>query len=320
MKTESLPRVSIIIPVSAGGPHLTECLKHCRSLDYPNFEIILLPDKPLAEDLPGVRVIPTNHVDPSLKRNIGISSATGEICAFIDADAYPTRDWIKKAVPHFASPEVEAIGGPNLTPESDTAMQKANEIIFSSILGGKRYKVRYSKVTELNGWELQTVNMFVRKSALEKLGGFQVGLWPGEDAKLSFQIADVLKKKQLYVPDLVVYHHRRPLFKPYLKQVWRSGITKGTLMKGFFSLRRIEYFLPSLFTLGLVTGAFLAFLSPVIRIAYFFILGIYLLAAIITGIKTGNLKIGATVVIGIILTHLTYGVAFLLGMFRRQPG
>ena len=318
MKTELLPKISIIIATSTYNRYLEECLDHCRSMDYPDFEIILLPDERLHQNLPGIRVIPTDHVGPSLKRNIGIAHSTGEICAFIDADAYPTKDWLKKSVTYFNDREVVAIGGPNLTPKEDTPMQKANEVIFSSFLGGRRYKVRYSKVTELNSWELQTVNMFVRKSALEQLGGFQVGLWPGEDAKLSFQIADILKKKLLYVPELVVYHHRRPLFKPYLKQVWRSGITKGILIKEFFSLKRLEYFIPSFFVLGLVTVPFLMFLNPVIKIVYFSILGIYLMGALATVVKTGNLKMGAVVFTGIILTHLTYGISFVSGLFRRQ--
>jgi len=316
---ESIPKISIIIPVSTASHYLEECLEHCGSLDYPNFEIILLPDEPLNQDLLGIRVIPTGYAGPSLKRNIGITHSTGEICAFIDADAYPTRDWLKKSATFFNDPEVAAIGGPNLTPEDDAPMQKANGFIFSSFLGGRRYKVRYSKVTEFNSWELQTVNMFVRKSALDQLGGFEVGLWPGEDAKLSFQIADVLKKKQLYVPELIVYHHRRPLFKPYLEQVWRSGVTKGTLLKEFFSFGRVEYLLPTLFVLGLIIGPFLMLLSPVIKAIYFSILGIYLLGALATGVKTGNLKMGAAVFIGIILTHLTYGIAFLMGLLRRQP-
>lgn len=314
-----MPRISIIIPVSTANHYLDECLEYCGSLDYPNFEIILLPDEPLNQDLPGIKVISTGHTGPSLKRNIGITHSTGEICAFIDADAYPTKDWLKKSVTFFNDPEVAAIGGPNLTPEDDAPMQKANGFIFSSFLGGRRYKVRYSKVTELNSGELQTVNMFVRKSALEKLGGFRLGLWPGEDAELSFKITDVLKKKQLYVPELIVYHHRRPLFKPYLQQVWRSGVTKGILLKEFFSFRRLEYLLPSLFVLGLIIGPFLMFLSPVIRAIYFSILGIYLLGVLATGVKTGNLKIAAAVFIGIILTHLTYGIAFLTGLLRRQP-
>jgi cellulose synthase/poly-beta-1,6-N-acetylglucosamine synthase-like glycosyltransferase len=313
-----IPRISIIIPVSTANHYLEECLEHCHSLDYPDFEIILLPDEPLNRDLPGIRVIPTGHTGPSLKRNIGISHATGKICAFIDADAYPTRDWLRKAAAAFSSPEVAAVGGPNLTPKNDGPMKQANSIIFSSFLGGSRYKVRYAKSAELNSWELQTVNMFVRKPVLDKLGGFQVGLWPGEDAKLSFQIADVLKMKQLYIPELIVYHHRRPLFKPYLDQVWRSGITKGLLLKKFFSLRRLEYFLPSLFVLGLIFGAFLISLHPILNMLYLSVVGIYLLGALITGMKTGNLKMGAVVFAGLILTHLTYGIAFLIGLLRRQ--
>ena len=316
-KLKLMPRISIIIPVGIPDDNFYECIEHCRNLDYTNYEIIVLPDEALKLDVPGIRTIPTGHTDPSTKRNIGIDSAEGEICAFIDSDAFPIRNWLSIAAASFWSKEIAAVGGPNLTPDDDSPMQQANGIIFSSLLGGRRYKVRYNRVTELDGWELQTVNMLARKSVLKKLNGFQVGLWPGEDAKLSFQISDILKMKQLYIPKLIVYHHRRKLFRPYLSQVWRSGITKGTLIKDFFSLRRLEYFIPSLFVVGLFLGPVLLPFSVIIRVSYLLILGVYILGALFTGMRTGNLKIGASVFIGIILTHLTYGVAFLSGLLRR---
>ena len=314
----SPPRISIIIPISTFDKFLEECLGHCRALDYPDYEIILLPDEMPEEDVPGITIIPTGNADPSTKRNTGVANATGEICAFIDADAYPKTDWLMKAAAWFTDPEVAAVGGPNLTPPGEEPMKQANSIIFSSLMGGRRYTVRYTKPKVMTSFELQTVNMFVRKSTFKKLGGFQIGLWPGEDAKLSFQIKDVLKMKQVYIPDLIVYHHRRPLFGPYLNQVWRSGITKGYLIKDFFTIRRIEYFLPSLFAIGLVAGLILSFFNSVLAIVYFSIVGLYVLGALLTGVRTGKLKLGAAVFFGILLTHVTYGIAFLVGWMGRR--
>ena len=36
--------VSIIIPCKDVDDYTRECIEYCRRLDYPNFEIILLPD------------------------------------------------------------------------------------------------------------------------------------------------------------------------------------------------------------------------------------------------------------------------------------
>ena len=56
----------------------------------------MLPD--YAEELPEnrVRMLPTGPVKPSDKRNIGVNAAKGEVVAFIDGDAYPAKDWLKK--------------------------------------------------------------------------------------------------------------------------------------------------------------------------------------------------------------------------------
>ena len=67
----SKPLVSIIIPCKDVDDYTRECIEYCRHLDYPNFEIILLPDYS-TEAIDGVKVIATGPVPPGVKRNIGV--------------------------------------------------------------------------------------------------------------------------------------------------------------------------------------------------------------------------------------------------------
>ena len=52
----SKPLVSIIIPCKNIDNYTTECVDHCKRLEYPNFEIILLPDFS-SDVIDGVKVI-----------------------------------------------------------------------------------------------------------------------------------------------------------------------------------------------------------------------------------------------------------------------
>lgn len=43
------PKVSIIIPLKEYNSYIEECIRHCLELDYPDFEIIVLPDNPFPD-------------------------------------------------------------------------------------------------------------------------------------------------------------------------------------------------------------------------------------------------------------------------------
>lgn len=51
-------KVSIIIPVADCNNNLDECISHCLLLDYPDYEILVLPDNPLPQMDGMVKVFP----------------------------------------------------------------------------------------------------------------------------------------------------------------------------------------------------------------------------------------------------------------------
>ena len=64
-----------------------------------------------------------------------------------------------------------------------------------------------------------------------------------------------MKKKIVYDPDAAVFHHRRELFGPHLKQIRNYAFNRGLFARRFpETSRKIAYFIPSLFVLGLVAG------------------------------------------------------------------
>ncbi|MCM8782429.1 MAG: glycosyltransferase, partial [Candidatus Omnitrophica bacterium] len=234
--------VSIIIAVKTWQENLERCVKACQELDYSDFEIIILPDQKQFPTQSGncfasnresgikgvsLSIIPTGPVSPGRKRDIALSYAKGEILAFIDDDAYPRKDWLKKAQENFSDPQVAAVGGPAITPSSDNLRQRASGIIFASYLVSGPYRYRYVPVKRRQVDDYPTCNFLVRKSIMQQAGGFATNFWPGEDTKLCLKITKKLNKKIIYDPEVVVYHHRRPLFLPHLKQVANYALHRG---------------------------------------------------------------------------------------------
>ncbi len=311
--------VSIIIPLIAPNDYLKECIKHCLNLDYDNYEILVLTDEPAELNYPRTQVIPTGHVPPSEKRDIGARYANGEVLAFIDDDAYPTEGWLKHAIKHFRDDEVAGVGGPAVTPPDDNFMQKAGGYVLSSFMGGGSYSYRYipEKLIEVDDYP--TCNLLVRKSTFHDIGGFDTCYWPGEDTKLCLDITKKQNKKIIYEPEALVYHHRRPLFRPHLKQIWSYAVHRGFFSKKFPETSfRLSYFLPTLWIFWAGAGLIAAMFSPLIRFLYMVSVMTYLLAAMITGLKTGNFFMSIAVASGIISTHMVYGIGFVFGRFSRD--
>lgn len=315
----SYHRISIIIPVKENSEYLKECINHCLRLDYPNYEIIVLPDKMKVSPHSQVKVIPTGTIGPSEKRDIGTKHAQGKILAFLDDDAFPTKDWLKNAIPYFEDENVAAIGGPGITPPNDGLREQASGLVYSSFLAAGRASYRYVPKREREVDDFPTCNLLIRKSIMDSLGGFGVKFWPGEDTKLCLHIVRDLGKKIIYTPKVLIYHHRRPLFISHLRQIRGYALHRGYFAKRFpHTSRRFPYFIPSLLVMGLFLGWLLGLIQPFFYKIYFGIILFYFSMVLLTSLKGRNLKKIPLVFLGIIATNLTYGVFFLKGLFSRR--
>ena len=316
---EAFPRVSIIIAAKDFNHYAQEAIERCRNLNYPDFEIIFLPDPPCQIPYEEVKVVPTGPVVPSKKRDLGVAASSGQIIAFLDDDAYPVRDWLMNAARYFNDPDIAAIGGPAATPEEDSTMQKASGAIYASLMMGGNQGYRYIPKTYREVDDYPTCNLIVKKSDFEKVGGFNTNFWPGEDTFLCLKLTRELKRKIVYDPDVLVYHHRRPLFLPHLRQIKSYGLHRGYFVKRFPKTSlRISYFLPTLLILGLSLGWLTVFSYPMLFSIYLLGLGIYLTMAFLTGLKSFRLKMALGIFSGIILSHFTYGICFIKGLMSRR--
>ena len=319
---------TIIVPCREITPLLLKNLRKYRDVKLiKRSKILILPNscdketeakvKEISKGMK-VEIIPTHTSDPSSKRNLGVKLSKTPYLAMIDDDAYPEKNWLINSIKYLEKDDVGVVGGPNLTPPDSSAREVASGIILSSKLGAGELSLRYrqsSSVIEVD--ELPSCNLIVRRSILEKVGGFREDIWPGEDSIFCYEV----RKKGyriVYAPDVVVYHYRKPLLLPHLKQIWRYGFHRGMLARVGTPIRPI-YVVPSILVVGLTVGAIFAFFSTVLRIVYLTCLTSYILSCLAFSLKK-NIKILTLIFIGLILTHITYGVAFITGLlsYRRR--
>jgi GT2 family glycosyltransferase len=318
-KIEEEPSVSIIIAFQKPGDYLRKSLAAIEKLHYQNYEVILLPDEPMKSTGEGITVIPTGPIGPPMKRDIGAREAKGEIIAFIDDDAYPREDWLKNAVRDFSDDTIAAIGGPASTAPSDDFWQKTGGDVLSGWMVGGVHLYRMLPKERREVDDYPTCNLLVRRSTFEEVGGFDSPYWPGEDTILCWKLTHQAKKKIIYDPDVQVFHHRRPLFRKHWKQIGNYGLHRGYFVKKFpKTSRRFNYFLPSLWTVFLLLGWLPLLLIPGGIIFYGIIVLLYLLAAVLTGVRSLNFKTTVIVAAGIVSTHIVYGFNFIRGLLVKK--
>lgn len=314
-----MKKVSIIIPVREINDYIREAMNYYEKLDYDNFEILIFSDHVSAEQFPHTKVIASGEVGPADKRDMALRYAEGEIFAFIDDDAYPRADWLKSAVKFFDNPEVGAVGGPAVTALNDDIWQQASGKVYESFLCSGQYTYRYLPKAEREVEDLPSVNLIVRRDVFEAVGGYDSNYYPGEDTKLCLDIVEKANKKIIYSPDILVYHHRRKMFRQHLKQATNYAKHRGYFAKALPKTScKLAYFIPSLFTVGLVTGPILSCFMPILWYCYFVVIMIYLFLLVVSIKKPRSVLVWCLAFFGIIATHIGYGVCFIKGLSSKE--
>ena len=307
---------SIVIACKQDNPYLRECLSRCLSLEG-SFEVLVFPDTPFSHPSKKVRIISTGKIGPAEKRDLALKHAKGEFLAFIDDDAYPSKGWLSSALPLFSNPHVGAVGGPAVTPPADSLSQRVSGLVYSSVLGGGSCTYRYIPAPRRETDDCPSCNLIVRRSVFSSLGGFDSSFYPGEDTKFCL---DLVKsgKKILYDPNVLVYHHRRSIFLPHLRQVWNYSVHRGFFVKKFPETSfRFSYFIPSLFTVY-VFSVFFFFRFSGGSLLFAVPLFFYFLASLSIAAKERSLKALILFPLALFLTHLAYGIGFVTGLITRE--
>lgn len=316
------PRFSVIVACPGDSEVLRRLIEALKAQTYRNFEVIFLPDRLLVrpETNYRFRIIATGAVRPARKRNMGALASNGDVLVFIDDDAYPREDWLATAAARFADPQIHALGGPGLTPPEDPPEAQLSGAIFASPLVSGNFRCRYFIQGPLRRVEdFPSCNLFVRKSAFESIKGFREDFWPGEDTLLC---ADLQQNgfSLWYEPRVVVYHHRRKVFAPHLRQVGRYALHRGYFARRIgLNSRRLSYMIPALFVLGLVGGIPLSLLWPCLWWVYLPVVGLYFILTMADALlEAPSIRSIASFWWGLVATHLWYGVRFIQGVFARK--
>jgi len=252
-----LARASVVVPTNFARPaELRRCLKRLGELDHPDYEVIVVDNRPAsapAADVEGARVVREPRPGISAARNCGVSVATGEIVAFTDDDVQAHPGWLTALGRRFArQPHLSAVSGLVVPLELETQAQILFEQSGSGLDRGYapltferagrfaagRFKV--SRRDEESG-RLQVrslyltgefglgSNMAFRTAVLQASGGFDRALGVGTPTRggedLAMFVELLTAGHQLgYEPTAIIEHQHRATMADLDRQIYGYGL------------------------------------------------------------------------------------------------
>ncbi|OZI43767.1 glycosyl transferase family 2 [Bordetella genomosp. 5] len=204
--------VSVVVPTCGRPELLGRCLAALGMQQFPGdmYEVIVCDDGASAateaqvtgvalswDGLPALRYLAVHETrGPAGARNAGWRAARGSLIAFTDDDTIPAPDWVGQGV-RALTPDVAALSGATSMPLPDPPTDYERD------------------ASGLTRSEFITANCFVRRSALQQVGGFDPRFtmaWR-EDSDLHFALI-TQGMRVLRAPLARVEHPYRPV--PFL--------------------------------------------------------------------------------------------------------
>jgi succinoglycan biosynthesis protein ExoA len=305
------PLISIII---AAPPSMAEvqAVAAARALDWPadRLEIILARGR-----------------QPSVQRNTALRAAQGEWIYFLDDDALPPKDNLRRVEKYLSESNVAMVGGPNLCPPSAPFLEQIFAVVLASWLAFGPSRARYAPVgspRDTGEKELILCNTLARRDALLARGGFNEALYPNEENALM----DELQKRGarlIYDPQFFVHRRPRRSLKSFLKMLRTYGRGRAEQFRLHPTPGSVLNFVPPLFCLyvlllAVVEGFGSRLLPPWLLFALGLPMGFYLLAVlvqtVVSMVSSGLVRalMAAPLLVG---SHLFYGFGFWRGLFTR---
>jgi GT2 family glycosyltransferase len=263
-----LPSISVVIPSMLERPDgLRACLCSLAELDYPDYEVIVVDNRPAgapAFEIAGARLVREPVSGISAARNRGLAAASGEIIAFTDDDVEVDPAWLLAiALRLQAHPEEACVTGLTLPRELETMAQIALEQYYGgfglrtfepishrlrvppsqkALLSpatvdafGEDGLTRRSFSLYATGSFGHGANMAFRTQALRDLGGFDLALGTGTPACGGEDLAMFARliwrgDSVGFEPAALVHHTHRRDGDGLRRQIEGYGIGWGALL------------------------------------------------------------------------------------------
>jgi glycosyltransferase involved in cell wall biosynthesis len=226
------PAISVALCSYNGSRVIRRCLEGLARQDYPDYEVIVIDDGStddtarIAAEF-DVTLIKTPNQGLSAARNEALARARGEIVAYIDDDAWPDPDWLRHLAWVYLTTDHAGVGGPNLPPHDDGP----TAALVALAPGGPLHVLRSDTEAE----HIPGCNSSFRTEQLRAIGGYDVRFrTAGDDVDVCWRLHE--RGETIgFSAGAMVWHHRRPTVRGYLRQQRGYGLAEALLERKWAS-------------------------------------------------------------------------------------
>jgi cellulose synthase/poly-beta-1,6-N-acetylglucosamine synthase-like glycosyltransferase len=212
------PKVSIIVATLNSELTIDECLKAIFELNYPKdfLEIIVVDGCSTDGTLEIAGKYPVKVISAPLNApaayNYALKIVSNDVLGFIDADAKVEKEWLNKLVAYLDDPQVAGVSGGIETWNKENPWARSI---------GYDLENRYARLKK-SVVRIATMNLLMKKSVIEEVGGFDEHLASQYDTDLGFRITS-RGYKLLFEPSAKCYHFNRSTVRAYFRQQLQYG-------------------------------------------------------------------------------------------------
>jgi glycosyltransferase involved in cell wall biosynthesis len=319
------------MPVLNEEAHLADSVQSILAQSYPSdVELIIAlgPShddtnkiaKALAKKDARIKLLDNPRGLTTVGLNAAIKIAKHDYIVRIDAHSEPEQNYFQDGIQILLEQDADEVGG-IMQAKGRSAFQKAVAYAYTSRwgIGAASYHVG-GKAGEA---ESAYLGIF-KKSALERVGGYDESIIRGED----WDLAQRIKRtggKVWFSPKLKVTYWPRGRFGRLVKQFYSTGVWRGDLTRRDLGAASKRYFVPPLAVLAIAAGLMLLLLGQ--SLGNLRLLGIVPAAAYLLGVTLVavlaarlSLKSRLALVIALSAMHMSWGWGFLRGFARGATG
>lgn len=312
---------SFIIPVYNRPEETKELLESFMGLEGDlDYEIVIVEDgsslksedivKSFSSQL-NISYFYKENSGPGDSRNFGMKHAKGNYFIILDSDVILPSNYLIEVSNFLSNTYYDCFGGPDAAHQSFSNLQKAINFTMTSFIttggirGGKQ---------QIEDFQPRSFNMGLSKNAFLETDGFGK-IHPGEDPDLSLRLLKLGFKTTL-IDKAYVYHKRRISWSKFYRQVYKFGMVRPILNQWHPTSKSITYWLPTLFSFGLIVAIFLVTFNFMIPL---YLYGIYFAIVFVTAfISSKSLIVAFLSLVSILVQFFGYGYGFIKSVFNLE--
>ena len=322
------PSVSVVMPVLNEERHLEAAVQRVLDQDYPGEMDVTLAVGPcrdrtdevaaeLAARFDQVRVVSNPSGSTPAGLNAAIGASSGEIVVRVDGHAMIPSDYVRTAVAVLERTGADNVGG-IMAADGIGDFERAVAAAMTS-----RFGVGDASF-HVGGHEGPALTVYLgnfRRSALERVGGYDESMQRAQDWELNLRIRES-GGIVYFTPELKVTYRPRHSLRALARQYHDYGRWRRELARRHPSTLSVRYLAAPATVAGIGLGLVVGGIGLVAGDSGLIALGLAplavyvtgaLIASVITGVRTGKLGITMRLPAVFATMHGAWGVGFLRG-------